>query len=240
MLVVDEELEAAKERSWREVAAIDSAYERGELDDAGWHAAVTELVVPAYLAAETVVGGSGSSRDGAGWEYARSLLAGAAAPGQTFLDIGCANGLLMESMARWAGIEPYGLEISRELAELARRRLPQWVDRIWVGNAISWQPLHRFDVVRTGVDYVPIPRRKQLVEHLLSYSGRLVIGVFNEERRSRSLEGEVASWGFAISGRSERPHPHPQLAYRIFWIDKPSSWRKTGIRSHGSRSRTDP
>jgi len=126
----------------------------------------------------------------------------------------------MESMARWAGIEPYGLEISRELAELARRRLPQWADRIWVGNAIDWQPPHRFDVVRTGVDYVPSRRRQQLVEHLLSYSGRLVIGVFNEERRSRSLEHAVASWGFEISGNSERPHPHPQLAYRIFWIDK--------------------
>jgi len=127
----------------------------------------------------------------------------------------------MESMARWAAIEPYGLEISPELAELARRRLPQWADRIWVGNAIGWQPPHRFDVVRTGVDYVPLPRRKQLVEHLLSYSGRLVIGVFNEERGSRSLEDAVASWGFEISGHSERPHPHPQLAYRIFWIDKP-------------------
>jgi len=70
VLVVDEQLEAAKERSWRDVAAIDSAYERGELDDAGWHAAVAELVVPAYLAAESAVGGSGSSRDGVGWEHA--------------------------------------------------------------------------------------------------------------------------------------------------------------------------
>ena len=93
------------------------------------------LVVPAYLAAGTAPGGSGSSRDEAGWEYARSLLAEAAAPGAAFLDVGCANGHLMESMAAWAGVEPYGLEISPELAELARRRLPHWAERIWVGNA---------------------------------------------------------------------------------------------------------
>jgi len=216
---VDEELEAAKEGSWKEVAAIDAAYERGELDDAGWHEAVASIVVPAYLASETVEGGSGSSRDASGWEYARSLLADAVEPGQTFLDVGCANGLLMESMARWAGVEPYGLDISRELAERARARLPHWAERIWVGNALEWTPPHRFDVVRTGLDYVPPRRSRQLVEHLLSYAGRLVIGVFNEERETRSLEQQVTSWGLAVAGRSEREHPHPRLAYRAFWID---------------------
>jgi ribosome modulation factor len=45
------------------------------------------------------------------------------------------------------------------------------------------------------------------------------VGVFNEEREERRLEALVASWGFAIAGRSERAHPHPRLAYRAFWID---------------------
>jgi protein-L-isoaspartate O-methyltransferase len=216
---VDEELAAAKEGAWREVAEIDAAYARGELDDAGWHAATAALVVPAYLAAPTPQGGSGSSRDEAGWEYARSLVADAVEAGQSFLDVGCANGLLMESMAAWAGVEPYGLEISPELAERAKRRLPQWAERIWVGNALDWEPGRRFDAVRTGLDYVPPPRRPQLVEHLLSYAGRVVIGVFNEEREERALETSVARWGFEIAGRSERPHPHPRLAYRCFWVD---------------------
>jgi SAM-dependent methyltransferase len=210
---VDEELEAAKERGWREVAAINATYAAGELGDAGWHEAMAALVVPAYLSAETVAGGSGSSRDETGWEHARSLLAEAVlATGQSFLDIGCANGHLMESMSAWAGVEPYGLELSPELAELARRRLPQWADRIWVGNALDWTPPRRFDVVRTGLDYVPPPRRRELVEHLRDHCNRLVIGVHNEERGSPGLAAEVASWGFDIAGRTERPHPHPQLA----------------------------
>jgi hypothetical protein len=216
---VDEKLAAAKEGAWREVAAIDAAYAAGELTRDEWHAAMAELVVPAYLAAETPPGGSGSSRDEAGWEYARSLIADAVSPGQTFLDVGCANGHLMESMAAWGGVEPYGLEISPELAELARRRLPQWADRIWVGNAAEWQPPRRFDVVRTGLDYVPPDRRRALVEHLLGFCDRLVIGVHNEERDRSGHEDAVASWGFEIAGRSGRPHPHPRLAYKAFWID---------------------
>lgn len=216
---MDEELEYAKERSWQEVAAIDAAHERGELDDDGWHTAIAAVVVPAYLGAETPEGGSGSSRDAAGWGYARSLIADAVEAGQTFLDVGCANGHLMESMARWARVEPFGLEISPELAALACRRLPQWTDRIWVGNVVDWDPPQRFDVVRASLDYVPAPRRRHLVERVLTYAGRLVIGVFNEEREVCSLEDEVAAWGFEISGRSERDHPHPRLAYRAFWLD---------------------
>ena len=216
---MDEELEGAKEGAWREIAAIDAAYAAGELDDTGWHAAMASLVVPAYLSAETAEGGSGSSRDAPGWEYARSLLAGAVEPGQSFLDVGCANGHLMESMAVWAGVEPYGLDISPDLAELARRRLPHWSDRIWVGNALDWTPPRRFDVARTGLDYVPPPRRRELVERLLGHCDRLVVGVHNEERGSPGLAADVASWGFEIAGRSERPHPHPLLAYRALWID---------------------
>lgn len=218
VMALDEELEFAKERGWREVRAVEDAYARGELDDEGWHAAMAGLVVPSYLAADTPEGGSGSSRDAAGWERARSLLVDAVVPGQTFLDVGCANGYLLESMVWWADVEPYGLEISPELAALARKRLPQWADRIWDGNAADWTPPHRFDVVRTGF-YVPASRRRQLVERLLSYCDRLVIGVFNEERESRALEHQVAGWGFTIAGRAERLHPHPRLAYRAFWID---------------------
>ena len=216
---LNEELEAAKEGGWREVAAIDAAHARGELDDDAWHEAMAALIVPAYLAADTAEAGSGSSRDASGWEYARSLLTDAVEPGQSFLDIGCANGLLLESMAEWAGVEPYGLEISPELAALAQKRLPQWAERIWVGNAINWEPPHRFDVIRTGLGYVPPPRQHGLVEQLLSYGRRLVIGVFNEERTERALETKVAGWGWEIAGRTERPHQHPQLAYRAFWID---------------------
>jgi hypothetical protein len=157
-----------------------------------------------------------------GWERARSLLVDAVERGQSFLGVGWASGLLMESMAAWAHVEPYGLEISPELAALARRRLPEWADRIWLGNAIDWVPDHRFDIVRTSLDYVPRKRRPALAKHLLAYAGRLVIGVFNEERDRRALERDVTSWGFRTAGCAEREHPDPRIRYRAFWIDAPS------------------
>jgi SAM-dependent methyltransferase len=226
---VDEALEAAKEGCWREAAAIDGAYARGEIDDDRWHAAVAELVVPAYLSAETVEGGSGHSGTAEDWEYSRGIVAEAVDRDGTFLDVGCANGLLMESVARWSrakglSVEPSGLDISPELAEVARRRLPAWADRIHVGNVLGWTPPSRFDVVRTGLEYVPPSRGRDLVDWLLGHvvapGGRLVVGKFNEEVGRREAEERVASWGFRVAGRAERPHRRePRLAYRLFWID---------------------
>src|SRR5439155_7047859 len=88
------------------------------------------------------------------------------------LDVGCANGLLMETLTAWCAakgirIEPYGLDVVPELADLARRRLPRWADRIFIGNALTRSPPRRFDFVRTGLEYVPPRRRRDLVDRMM-------------------------------------------------------------------------
>ena len=220
---IDPDFEARKDRGWRATAADNAAYARGELDDEGWHRAMAERIVPMYLAAPTANGGSGHTGTADDWEWSRGVVAEAIDGGGTFLDVGCANGLLMESVARWRGVEPYGLDISPELAARARARLPQWADRIFVGNALGWQPPRRFDVVRTGLEYVPPPRRPELVAWLLAHvvarGGRVVIGKYNEEVAARAIEADLVGWGFAIAGRAERPHrTEPRLCYRVVWI----------------------
>src|SRR6266851_9999488 len=72
---------------------------------------------------------SGFGRDERDWERFRRLVVTPIERDGSFLDIGCANGLLLESVVQWAGedghrLEPYGLDISEKLAELARQRLP--------------------------------------------------------------------------------------------------------------------
>ena len=216
------------ERGWRQLAAIDEALERGEIDEDGWHEAVAGIVVPAYLAGETPWQQSGKSGDLAGWERGRRPIMAAVERDGTFLDVGCANGFLMESVRAWGAegglqIEPYGLDISAELAGIARRRLPRWADRIFVGNAREWTPPRRFDYVRTGLDYVPPTGRRALVEHLLgqvvSPGGRLIVGVFNEERETHGTEERLSSWGFDIAGRIDAEHRDPRVVYRAVWID---------------------
>jgi hypothetical protein len=211
-----------KENRWREVAEIDDALERGEIGEDEWLRRGQELIVPAYLAAETPWGQSGKSGTAEDWERSRSLVADAIDRDGSFLDVGCANGYLMECLPRWTShaVEPYGLDIAPELAALARERLPEWADRIWAGNALTWSPPQGFTFVRTGLEYVPPRRRPALVERLLGWCERLVVGVFNEHERERTTEDALHAWGYRPAGRSVRRNPHkPGMEYRVVWID---------------------
>jgi len=82
-----------------------------------------------YLAGTNPRQQSGFGRDERDWERFRRPVVAPVKAGGSYLDIGCANGLLMESVAKWAMengqcLEPYGLDISAKLAKLARTRLP--------------------------------------------------------------------------------------------------------------------
>src|SRR5687768_5816641 len=86
-----EPVAATIERRWREVAAIEAAFARGEIDQAEWHARMAALVAPAYLAATNARAQSGYSGSETEWRDARSLVADAIPRPGAFLDIGCAN-----------------------------------------------------------------------------------------------------------------------------------------------------
>lgn len=164
-----------------------------------------------YLAGTDPRQQSGFGRDERDWERFRRPVVAPIERDGTFLDIGCANGLLMESVVAWARqdghrIEPYGLDISRKLAEAARRRLPGWRDRIYVGNALVWEPPMQFDFVRTELVYVPGPRRRQYVERLLARfvapGGLLLVCSYGSSRpegaRAEVLLDELREWALPI------------------------------------------
>ncbi len=162
-----------------------------------------------YLDGDNPRAQSGFGGDEARWEAARRPIVEAIDADGTFLDIGCASGYLMESVARWSRhrIEPYGLDLLPALADLARRRLPQWADRIFVGDALAWEPPMRFDFVRTELVYVPGDRMEAYVLRLLGEvvepGGRLIVCGYGSGRsgmpahpvrrllRSWSLEHEL-------------------------------------------------
>ena len=84
-------------------------------------------------------------------------------------------------------------------------------------------PPRRFDVVRTGLDYVPPRRRADFVERLLAEvvapGGRLVIGVFNEEKDRETVADTLRSWGTPSPGATSRAHRDPRLRYKAVWVD---------------------
>jgi len=229
----DEALAAAKDRGFRHTAAIDAAYARGELDDAGWHRAWAEIIVPAYLHADTVQGGSGHTGSADDWTWSRGVVGEALHRSGTFLDVGCANGLLMESVERWGAaaghsIEAHGLDIAPELAAHALQRVPAFVGRIHVGNALGWRPPRRYDFVRTALDYVPRPKRRALIAWLLdevvAEGGRLIVGKHNETIGSHELADDLQRWGLRVTGAAERAHrSEPRLVYRALWLDAPTT-----------------
>jgi len=186
------EPEAATQTSrdeWRRrAAALTQARERGQICDEGWFEGMAAIFEGAYLAEESPRGQSGFGGDEARWEAARRPIADAIDRDGTFLDIGCANGHLLECLVRWSPhlVEPYGLDLAPAVAQLARARLPQWAERIFTGNALSWEPPRRFDFVRTELVYVPESRRQEYVQRLLDRfleaGGRLIVCGYGSPR----------------------------------------------------------
>jgi trans-aconitate methyltransferase len=146
---------------------------------------VTAALAAAYLTEDDPRWQSGFDGDADLWREARELILDGVDRDGTFLDIGCATGYLLECLATWASqrelhLSMYGLELNGELADAARRRLPNWAHCIFQGNAIDWQPPMRFTYVRTGLEYVP-PKRSsslvaRLVQDVVEPGGRLIVG----------------------------------------------------------------
>jgi SAM-dependent methyltransferase len=211
-----------------------AAVERERLSDQAWFRDVRRLLEAHYLAADDPYAQSGKSGGAASWEQGRRFIAGACHRSGTFLDVGCANGQLMESMVGWAladrgvRIEPYGLDISPGLAALARRRLPAWADRIWVGNAWDWEPPRRFDVVHAMPDVVPDHLRRpwldRMVARFLLPGGRLVLHAndpYPEDVDRRTLPDLLSEAGVRASGELVRERPG-KPAVRAAWLDAPA------------------
>jgi len=179
-----------------------------------------ELLEDSYLAADArgdVAGGSGSGGGLERWEKKRRVLATPFDRDGTWLDVGCANGLLMETLTRWTAeeglrIEPYGLDLSPRIADAARRRLPQWADRIWAGNVMTWEPPMHFDYVTVIADCVPASARAELIDRLvtryLNPGGRLIFSIYMPRPPELPPENPPASavlkrFGYPVAGEAE-------------------------------------
>jgi 2-polyprenyl-3-methyl-5-hydroxy-6-metoxy-1,4-benzoquinol methylase len=195
-------------------------------DEQAFYADNLRAIERSYLRGRTPQEGSGTGGDEQAWRQARHHITEGITSDGTFLDVGCANGLLMESVVQWCAekgldIEPYGIDISSGLVKLARERLPQWADRIWTGNAIDWTPPGglRFDYVHILLDSVPRPRRADLIRHHLASTvrpdtGRLLVSNYGADPSVGDLVAPdvLPSLGFRPAGHSsggERPGRPP-------------------------------
>jgi SAM-dependent methyltransferase len=174
-----------------------------------WFAKVKKTLETAYTVAPTAWQQSGKSGTFEDWTRLRIANIAPVQRSGTYLDIGCANGYLLECLVVWArlkGIEitPHGLDYSAQLAALAQQRL-QFSSNIYVGNAWNWTPPQSFDYVRTELDYVPRNYRKTFIERLLvefvAQEGRLIISQYRSRHDDLTqgwVDQEIERYGFQV------------------------------------------
>jgi hypothetical protein len=210
-------------------AAARSYRSLGEQD---FYADNRRTLEPGYLRGTTPQQGSGFSGGPGEWRQARRHITEAIDGDGTFLDVGCANGLLMESVAAWCAergldVEPFGVDISPKLAELARRRLPQWSDRIWAGNAADWRPPdgRRFDYVHILLECVPRGRRGDLVRNHLAHTvrpatGRLLVSDYTADPATGhpAAPETLRSLGFRVAGQTSGGDRPGRVPLPTAWI----------------------
>jgi SAM-dependent methyltransferase len=186
-----------------------------------------------YLKAPDAYGQSGFHGDAARWEALRRPVTKAVDRDGSFLDIGCANGLLLESALGWAAsdghkVVPYGLDHSEALVELARVRLEGKGGELFVGDAQTWAPPRRFDFVRTELVYVSGADRRSYTERLVSEflapRGRLIVASYGTRGGIPAAEpvGELLrSWGFEVEGATEGTDPWSgKTLTRVAWFGR--------------------
>jgi SAM-dependent methyltransferase len=162
-----------------------------------WFLSVRKTLENAYLHHEEPWKQSGMSGPLERWVSLRKPVADCVDKPGSFLDIGCANGYLLECCIEWTAerqikIEPYGVDISKKLIELARQRLPQYRDNFFVANAFTWLPPKRFDFVRTELVYVPAEYEKQylgfILNNHLNPGGKLLVANYGEGLTEEEIE----------------------------------------------------
>jgi SAM-dependent methyltransferase len=179
-----------------------------ELQD--WFNEIRSLLENGYLPAETPWKQSGKSGLFEEWVRLRIPISECIETPGTFLDIGCANGFLLECLLDWTmrkgvRLEPYGVDYSEKLVDLAKERLKGFADNIFVGNAWDWEPPMRFDYVNTALEYVPMnlaePYISRLLNDFLVEGGKLLVAQYRSRREDLSrdwVDDHLSRMGFSV------------------------------------------
>lgn len=201
------------------------------------HMESIRILESAYLRHRDPIKQSGFGGGPDRWRIERSPLLDAIDGDGEFLDLGCANGHLLESVVAWASerginLTPYGVDLNPRLLQEAMRRFRDQPDHFWVANAWDWSPPKLFRWVYAIWDLVPIEYLPDLARHLLQHAvkrnGSLILGAYgskSEDRPSAPIADVLRASGLPVSGVSkggELPSGGPVT--RFAWVRR-SDWQ---------------
>jgi SAM-dependent methyltransferase len=196
-----------------------------------WFLSFKKELEDAYLQHDEPWKQSGFSGPEERWVACRKPITDCIDKSGSFLDIGCANGYLLECTLKWTAernitITPYGLDLSEKLVELARQRLPQYKNNIYIGNGWAWQNPIRFNYVRTEVVYVPdeLQRKyiKRIIDTYLADEGALLLAEYRSSKTPADvpwLDRTLEKWGLPIAKQVSGFYDNKELT-RVFVIKK--------------------
>lgn len=182
-----------------------------------------------YLRHEDPIRQSGFSGGPERWHSERSPILAAIDEDGDLLDVGCANGYLLECLVEWGReggrtVVPHGVDLSEKFIALAEKRLPRFASNLWVANAWHWRPPRRFRFVYALLDSVPKELMgeyaRRLFDRCVEPGGRLIAGHYGSRSRGESpidVAALLASRGMAIAGSAQGGYP---AITRFAWTDK--------------------
>ena len=150
------------------------------------------------------------------WRMERELILDAIPDDGDFLDVGCANGYLLECLVTWGQerhvrLTPYGVDFGAKLIALAKQRFPQYPSHFWVANAWEWSPPRTFRYVYSLYDCVPeelLPAYiRRLLTRYVERGGTLIMGAYgsgSKQEAARDIATDIAAAGFRVAGSSSR------------------------------------
>jgi SAM-dependent methyltransferase len=172
-----------------------------------------------YCQFEDPIRQSGFGGEPQRWRAEREPILAAVDGDGEFLDVGCANGFLLECLVVWAAergyrLQPHGVDYGQRLIALARRRLPQFANNFHVANAWDWNPPQRYRFTYTLWDCVPgkllADYCRRLLERAVAPNGRLIVGMYGSRSRGIppiDLAARLRSFGFAVEGAAYGGNP---------------------------------
>lgn len=195
------------------------------------HLRLIKSLEDSYLQYEDPILQSGFGGGALRWKAEREPILEAIRSDGDILDVGCANGYLLECLLEWGrerglSLKPHGLDIGPRLIELARKRLPRFADNFHVGNAWDWKPPRLYRYVYTVYECVPVDYLPAYTERLIRYvvepGGRLIVGAYGSRSQGRTPFDIVAflrALGYHLVGSAEGGKPSLTM---FGWIDRPN------------------
>ena len=160
------------------------------------------------------------------WEITRRCIAEAVNADGDYLDLGCANGLLLESLVGWCAargyrITPHGVDFIPELVELTRQRMPDYAGNFHVANAYYWAPPRRYRFVQVllGTTVPPTDERgflTRVLNEMVASPGRLISTVYGlgESATPEVAAAALGDLGFEVAGATAC------VSASVAWINK--------------------